>query len=102
MAEDTKSKVSKGGMTKLLAAKIATAAGCDMIIAKGTGSNPISSMGNIIKKHYLKQIKDPQTARKKWISTMKPVGELVIDEGAVNALSGKAFSAAVLIVRKDF
>ena len=34
MAEDTKSKVSKGGMkTKLLAAKIATAAGCDMIIA---------------------------------------------------------------------
>ena len=51
MAEDTKSKVSKGGMkTKLLAAKIATAAGCDMIIAKGTGSNPISSMGNINKK----------------------------------------------------
>ncbi len=45
MAEDTKSKVSKGGMkTKLLAAKIATAAGCDMIIAKGTDSNPISSM----------------------------------------------------------
>ncbi len=106
MAEDTKSKVSRGGMkTKLLAAKIATAAGCDMIIAKGTDSNPISSMGNINKKTLFKaQIKDPQTARKKWISTMKPVGELVIDEGAVNALfSGKSLlPAGVLIVRKDF
>ena len=106
MAEDTKSKSSKGGMkTKLLAAKIATAAGCTMIIAKGSNSNPISSLDDSVKSTLFKaQIKDPQTARKKWISTMKPLGELVIDEGAVNALlSGKSLlPAGVLIVKKDF
>ena len=76
-----------------------------MIIAKGTEPNPISSMGNINKKTLFKaQIKDPQTARKKWISTMKPVGELVIDEGAVNALfSGKSLlPAGVLISTRSF
>ena len=106
MAEDTNSKSSKGGMkTKLLAAKIATAAGCTMIIAKGSNSNPISSLDGSVKSTLFKaQIKDPQTARKKWISTMKPLGELVIDKGAVNALlSGKSLlPAGVLIVKKDF
>ena len=38
------------------------------------------------------------------LSNMEPLGELVIDEGAVNALlSGKSLlPAGVLIVKKDF
>ena len=106
MAEDTRSKFSKGGMkTKLLAAKITTTAGCAMIIARGTNFNPISSMEGSVKSTLFKaQIEDPKTARKKWISTMKPLGELVIDEGAVKALnSGKSLlPAGVLDVRKSF
>ena len=106
MAEDTRSKFSKGGMkTKLLAAKITTTAGCAMIIARGTNFNPIFSMEGSVKSTLFKaQIEDPKTARKKWISTMKPLGELVIDEGAVKALnSGKSLlPAGVLDVRKSF
>src|SRR5690348_17487447 len=44
MAGDTLSGVGRGGMaSKLAAAKIATAAGCDVIIAKGSSEHPIAA-----------------------------------------------------------
>ncbi|AVA24196.1 glutamate 5-kinase [Rhizobium sp. NXC24] len=47
MAGHTTSRNSSGGMlTKLMAAKIAMEAGCDMIIAKGSNSYPLAAVEN--------------------------------------------------------
>ena len=44
MAGDSISGVGRGGMaSKLIAAKIATAAGCDVIIAKGKADHPLAA-----------------------------------------------------------
>ena len=87
MAGDTGSGLSKGGMkTKLLAAKMATAAGCDMAITEGSFLNPLKLLDNGAKCTWFTATLDPHAARKRWISAMKPRGEVVIDEGAVKAL----------------
>lgn len=87
------SGLSKGGMiTKLMAAKIATEAGCTMVIAKGTEANPLSRMQRCTT--FTAQ-SDPQTARKAWIAAMKPRGSVSIDAGAARALhSGKSLLPA--------
>ncbi|MDA9717400.1 glutamate 5-kinase [Candidatus Pelagibacter sp.] len=86
-----------GGMkTKIEAAKICQISGCYMAIANGLINRPIK---NIINNNYctwfLPKI-SKLDARKKWIiSSIAPKGELVIDEGAVQALKmGKSLLAA--------
>jgi glutamate 5-kinase len=86
-----------GGMnTKIEAAKICNLSGCNMIIANGLYSNPIS---RIEKKNnctwFMSKI-SKLDARKKWIITsLSPKGEITIDDGAKNALlSGKSLLAA--------
>ncbi len=90
-------KFGRGGMnTKIEAAKICNLAGCNMIIASGLYSNPIS---RIEKKDYCTIFYSKISklhARKKWIiSSISPKGELIIDEGAKKALiNGKSLLAA--------
>ena len=86
-----------GGMkTKIEAAKICQLSGCVMVIANGLLNRPIKK---IIEKNkctwFLPKV-SKLDARKKWIiSSVAPKGELVIDDGAINALrKGKSLLAA--------
>jgi glutamate 5-kinase len=86
-----------GGMkTKIDAAKICQLSGCQMAIANGLLMRPIK---RIIKDNnctwFLPKI-SKLDARKKWIiSSISPKGEVVIDDGATQALSnGKSLLAA--------
>lgn len=105
MAGDAGSGLSKGGMkTKVMAAKTATSSGCAMIISKGFVNRPLLALENGAKAtHFLAQ-GDPHTARKRWIGTMKPKGDITVDAGAAKALAqGKSLlSAGVTQVSGDF
>jgi len=96
MAGDAGSGLSKGGMiTKVMAAKIATEAGCTMAIALGTGLNPLSTLENGARVTWFTAQTDPQAARKLWISAMKPKGTITLDDGAVAAMGrGKSLLPA--------
>tara|TARA_B100000287_G_scaffold247169_1_gene232337 strand:+ start:1179 stop:2285 length:1107 start_codon:yes stop_codon:yes gene_type:complete len=85
-----------GGMkTKIEAAKICQISGCYMAIANGLIDRPLK---HIISKNYctwfLPKI-SKLDARKKWIiSSISPKGELIIDDGAIQALKkGKSLLA---------
>ena len=105
MAGDGVSGLSKGGMiTKLLAAKIATAAGCAMAITEGSPLNPLRTLESGADCTWFTAHEDPQLARKRWIASMKTRGVLIVDEGAENALiHGKSLlPAGVRHVEGDF
>lgn len=88
MAGDGVSGLSKGGMiTKLIAAKMATEAGCEMAITLGSRRNPLVALENGEPATWFKAQLDPKVARKRWIGGMKPKGQIVIDEGAQKALN---------------
>jgi len=101
MAGDSISGFGRGGMTsKLIAAKIAMGAGCDVILAKGETLNPLSALDS--KKSggarytIFRASVTPAAARKRWIAgVLRPEGALMIDDGAVRALKdGKSLLPA--------
>ncbi len=96
MAGDAGTGLSKGGMkTKVMAARTATAAGCAMAIAEGSILRPLSAIEAGARVTWFTATLDPQTARKQWISAMKPKGALRLDAGAVQALgAGKSLLPA--------
>lgn len=96
MAGDGVSGLSKGGMiTKLLAAKMATAAGCAMAITEGSPLNPLKTLEEGANCTWFTAHVDPQAARKRWIAAMKPKGQITVDAGAARALeSGKSLLPA--------
>jgi glutamate 5-kinase len=79
---------SSGGMvTKLMAARIAMAAGCRMVIAKGDGLHPLAAIEAGARATWFIPSSEPRTARKRWIaSAVNPMGVLVVDDGAAAAL----------------
>lgn len=88
IAGDRGSDFSRGGMkAKLEAAKIAHQGGCHLIIAQGLDFNPLKKLfagGNC---SWIISKTTPQAARKIWIGgSLKPQGEIIIDEGAALAL----------------
>lgn len=105
MAGDAGSGLSKGGMkTKLMAAKTATAGGCDMAITQGAVLHPIKALENGAAATWFLAQGDPQQKRKAWIAAMKPKGRVVVDNGAAKALrSGSSLlPAGVLQVSGKF
>jgi glutamate 5-kinase len=96
MAGDAISGLSKGGMkTKLLAAKIAVAGGCAMVIMEGSVLRPLHALAGGAQRTWFVAHSDPQQARKRWINAMKPRGELSLDAGAARALlAGKSLLPA--------
>ncbi len=97
MAGGAASELSRGGMkTKVDAAKIATAAGCTMLIASGKIPHPLRAIEEGGKCTAFKAIDTPLLARKKWIAgSMSPSGAIVIDAGAASALAnGKSLLPA--------
>ncbi len=96
MAGDAISGLSKGGMkTKLMAAKTAVAGGCAMAIMEGSVLRPLQALADGAARTWFLPQGDPQAARKRWISAMKPKGELRLDAGAAAALfAGKSLLPA--------
>ncbi|GBR70653.1 glutamate 5-kinase [Gluconobacter kanchanaburiensis] len=79
---------SSGGMrTKLLAAKIATRAGANMVIAAGQQHHPLRRLLNDAPCTWFLAQTDAGSARKRWIGgSIQPKGTVTIDEGAADAL----------------
>lgn len=105
MAGDAASALSRGGMrTKVMAAKTATAAGCTMVITLGDRLNPLRALDQGASATWFIGQDDPQRARRRWIASMKPSGQVTIDAGAVAALErGKSLlPAGVIDVQGDF
>ena len=97
MAGGAASELSRGGMrTKIDAGKIATGAGCAMIIASGKTDRPLSAIDQGARSSWFAPSGTPVTARKTWIAgQLQPAGELHVDAGAVTALgAGKSLLPA--------
>jgi glutamate 5-kinase len=97
MAGDSASEVGRGGMaTKVIAARIAVAAGCHFCIAAGAPRHPVRRIEQGGRCTWFRPAATPVAARKQWIAgTLRPAGELRIDEGAARALrSGKSLLPA--------
>jgi glutamate 5-kinase len=106
MAGEAPPGYSSGGMvTKLAAARIAMAAGCRMAIADGRRLNPLQAVMDGAKCSWFLPTAEPKTARKRWIAgTLKPMGRITVDAGALNALqSGRSLlPAGVVAVEGKF
>jgi glutamate 5-kinase len=88
MAGGSASEVGRGGMTtKILAARIAVAAGCHFCIAAGAPRHPVRRIEQGGRCTWFRPAATPVAARKQWIAgTLHPAGALRIDEGAGRAL----------------
>jgi glutamate 5-kinase len=107
MAGVANSELSNGGMvTKLIAARIAMAAGCCMAIVDGSRLSPLAALlDGAARCTWFLPAATPQTARKRWIGgTLKPAGTLTVDDGAAKALNaGKSLlPAGVVSVDGEF
>jgi glutamate 5-kinase len=80
---------SSGGMkTKLVAAHIATQAGCAMAIALGHRPNPLRALQEGAKCTWFLPAPEGRSARKNWIAGhLAPLGAIGIDAGAAKALA---------------
>lgn len=97
MAGDAGTELSKGGMkTKIEAAKIVRAAGCDMVIASGKVMHPLKAISEGCAATWFIAPSDPVTAKQRWISgQLEPKGVVVVDDGAEKAmLAGKSLLPA--------
>ena len=80
---------SSGGMrTKLVAARIATQAGCVMAITEGDVANPLTALMRGARCTWFLASPEGRSARKRWIAgALAPLGTLVVDAGAARALA---------------
>jgi glutamate 5-kinase len=103
MAGGAGSELSRGGMkTKIEAAKMATVAGTQMIIASGKVIAPLSAVDAGGTHTLFKAEANPVTARKAWIAGhLEPRGVLTVDAGAVRALGGGKSLLPAGVVRVD-
>ncbi|MFZ5789547.1 MAG: glutamate 5-kinase [Pseudomonadota bacterium] len=106
MAGEAPPGYSSGGMvTKLAAARVALGAGCRMAIANGRQMHPLKAIRDGGTCSWFLPAASPLTARKTWIQgALKPVGRLMVDDGALKALaSGKSLlPAGVVAVEGEF
>jgi glutamate 5-kinase len=80
---------SSGGMrTKLIAARIATQAGCAMAIAIGKTERPLQALERGASCTWFLPTPEGRTSRKRWIAgSLSPQGTLTVDAGAARALA---------------
>jgi glutamate 5-kinase len=97
---------SSGGMvTKLAAARVALAAGCRMVIAKGLPMRPLSAIEHGAPVTWFLPQATPLTARKRWIAaSLNPSGTITIDDGASAALErgSSLLPAGIVTVEGSF
>lgn len=79
---------SSGGMrTKLIAARIATGAGCAMAIALGQREHPLAALEDGARCSWFLAAPEGRRSRKQWIAgSLAPLGVLRVDAGAARAL----------------
>jgi glutamate 5-kinase len=97
MAGEAGSELSRGGMkTKVEAGRIATGAGCAMIIASGKVDHPLRAIDSGARHTLFTPHKSAVNARKTWIAgQLTPTGTFTIDSGAERALrAGKSLLPA--------
>jgi glutamate 5-kinase len=100
MATGPSSGLGAGGMaTKVAAGRIATAAGCNLCIASGRRQHPLRAIEAGERCTWFRRSGTPRGVRKQWIAgTLRPVGELRVDDGAVAALRrGKSLLPAGVV-----
>ena len=106
MAGSANATYASGGMvTKLEAARIATKAGCDMVICDGRPLGPLSRLREGARSTLFHAGASPLTARKQWIAgALSPKGSLTVDAGALSALrKGRSLlPAGILAVEGQF
>ena len=106
MAGSANAAYASGGMiTKLEAARIATKAGCDMVICDGQPLGPLSKLRDGARSTLFHAGASPLTARKQWIAgALSPKGCLTVDSGALGALrKGRSLlPAGVVAVEGEF
>ena len=101
---------SSGGMiTKLAAARIATGAGCAMLIAEGNpgdgAAGPLAAIEAGARATLFLPSGEPRSARKAWIAAaVNPAGAVVVDDGAARALRGgkSLLAAGIVAVEGEF
>ncbi|WP_428375612.1 glutamate 5-kinase [Lichenicoccus sp.] len=97
---------SSGGMrTKLVAAGIATRAGCAMAIGLGSRLHPLQALLDGARCTWFLPVPDGRSARKRWIAGgLQPCGRVQVDAGAARALrSGSSLlPAGIRSVEGDF
>jgi len=106
LAGATSTAYGSGGMrTKIMAARIAVAAGCATLIANGRRLRPIQAVEEGGPGTWFIPRKTPLAARKQWIGgSLKSRGRLVIDAGAGTALAkgSSLLPVGVVAVEGDF
>ena len=106
MGGDPPPGYSSGGMrTKLVAARIATQAGCAMAVAVGAVPNPLHALEQGARCTWFLAAPEGRSARKRWIAgSLHPTGRLLVDAGAARALAAgrSLLPAGVRIVEGEF
>jgi glutamate 5-kinase len=106
MAGGAGSSVGTGGMTtKLAAARIATAAGCSVVLARGTVERPLAALEAGARATLFPARLSARRARKDWIgASLGVAGALAIDAGALAALrrGSSLLPAGVVAVEGEF
>jgi glutamate 5-kinase len=100
MAGKSVSGLGTGGMaTKILAARIAVAAGTHLCICAGRHRHPLKRLEAGARCTWFVPSGTPAAARKQWIAgSLRPSGILVIDDGALRALrDGKSLLPAGVV-----
>ena len=97
---------SSGGMrTKLVAARIATQAGCAMAIAIGKVERPLQSLERGARCTWFLPTPEGRSSRKRWIAgSLSPLGSITVDAGAARALANgrSLLPAGVRVVEGSF
>lgn len=105
-AGSTMTAYGTGGMvTKLAAAKIATAAGCSMVIASGRKRHPIAALESGGRCTWFPARANPVAVRKRWIAGHLEIrGAYLVDAGAARALAERKslLPAGTLAIRGAF
>lgn len=103
---NTSAGMGSGGMaSKISAAKIAGASGAASVVANGAAANPLAAIGAGAAATLILASHSPESARRRWIAgRLKPLGEVVVDVGAVWALrlGASLLPAGVVRVVGDF
>ncbi|HEX2529111.1 MAG TPA: glutamate 5-kinase [Geminicoccus sp.] len=88
MAGGAGTAVGTGGMvSKLVAARIATRAGCSVVLTRGDSLHPLNAAEEGARSTLFRAKASPHGARKHWIAAALGVsGVVVVDEGAARAL----------------
>ncbi|WP_156767713.1 glutamate 5-kinase [Candidatus Viadribacter manganicus] len=105
MAGDPGALGSGGMRTKIEAAKIATRAGCAVVITKGDEPSPLTRLEGGARATWFLPSATPRAAYKAWIAgSLAPQGALIVDDGAANAVrNGKSLlPAGIVEVRGTF